>query len=76
MAAVADARKADGIPTEASVMQPNDPRGRRAFESPFREDPAPQAPESRMRDRTHYIGKAMLAAFVLLLAIVALILLL
>jgi hypothetical protein len=75
MAAVADARKADGIPTEASVMHPNEPRDQRAFESPFREDPPPHAPESRMRDRTRHIGK-LLAAFALLVAIVVLILLL
>jgi hypothetical protein len=57
-------------------MHPNDPQGRRAFESPVREDPAPQAPESRKRDRTRYIGKPLLAAFVLLVVIIALILLL
>jgi hypothetical protein len=57
-------------------MHPNQPQGRRAFESPFREDPAPQPPGSRMQDRTRYAGRAMLAAFVLLVAIVALILLL
>jgi hypothetical protein len=57
-------------------MHPNDPPGRRAFESPFRDDPAPQTLEGRVRDRTRHIGKALLAAVVLLVAIVALILLL
>ena len=54
-------------------MNPNEPQGRRAFESPFREDPAPQLPENRMQDRTRSAVNAMLAAFVLLAAIVALI---
>jgi hypothetical protein len=54
-------------------MNPNEPQGRRAFESPFREDPAPQPPENRMQDRTRSAVNAMLAAFVLLAAIVAVI---
>lgn len=57
-------------------MTTNEPQGRRAFDSPFQEDPAPQPHESRMQDRTRSAGRAMLAAFVLLVAIVALILLL
>lgn len=76
MAAAARAREAEGISTEGSVMDPQTPQGRRAFESPYREDPAAQPPDGGGRDRTRYAGRAMLASVVLLAAIAALIVLL
>lgn len=57
-------------------MDPQTPQGRRAFESPHREDPAAQPPDGGGRYRTRHAGRAVLASVVLLAAIVALIVLL
>jgi hypothetical protein len=60
-------------------MPPQTPQDRRAFESP---DWAPSATDAdidqrpAVRDRTRDTGRAMLASFIVLLAIIALILLL
>lgn len=58
-------------------MHPHAPQDRRAFESPEWTPPEPQIDHTRIEDRNRwYQGRAMLASFLLLVAIVALIVLL
>jgi len=60
---------------EGSIVHPQTPQGRRAFESPDWDDPAAQ-PASRAPERDKSAARAMLASFLALVVIVALILLL
>jgi len=57
-------------------MHPHTPQDRRAFESPEWTPPAPQNDGSQKEDRTRSAGRAMLASFLVLVAIVALVVLL
>jgi hypothetical protein len=57
-------------------MQPQSPRGRRAFESPSWEEPTAQTPTTRAENRTGRQAWAIVLMLLLLAVIVALILLL
>jgi hypothetical protein len=58
-------------------MHPQTPQDRRAFESPDWTAPEPQNDHTRIEDRSRWFqGRAMLATFLLLIAIFALIVLL